>query len=373
MHLNKNFIILTFIFIYGWNKTFKILALAPNDLFKGKHICQAVIKVNPGHLSESLWCKTDLLSIWGVWAKTGASCEIVSHEERSVSAYLKYPGRPNKCHTQEKFPLLSAHLQKLAINFDHSFPLWRAGGRIIFLSTWCSRVVCSAQILFPHYPWFIDTMTPDGGDTWADGARGWDHSLWHTGHCCDCEPPNSPALCPVSPAWPRIMALIQQPDTFYKPFQFWQDNFLLIKVHYLQVDGDVVLKTSLHRGLLIFCDSFPKINLCSFPPPWWTKMLRQAGEKENCLSNVVRQRRRRGVHLNMHCNDLSLHGGRRVQFRCCFSWQLHFGLGGYNYTSNVHAEFYASDIKMIPTWLNVNCFLHWSSCDNSSQAQAELS
>lgn len=194
VHLNTNFIILTFIFIYWWNKTFKILALAPNDLFKGKHICQAVIKVNPGHLSESLWCKTDLLSIWGVWAKTGASCEIVSHEERSVSAYLKYPGRPNKCHTQEKFPLLSAHLQKLAINFDHSFPLWRAWGRIIFLSTWCSRVVCSAQILFPHYPWCIDTVTPDGGDTWADGARGWDHSLWHTGHCCDCEPP-TPRHC----------------------------------------------------------------------------------------------------------------------------------------------------------------------------------
>ena len=40
--------------------------------------------------------------------------------------------------------------------------------------------------------------------------------------------------------------------------------------------------------------------------------------KENCLSYVVR-RRRRGVHLNMHCSDLSLHGGRRVQFRCCFS------------------------------------------------------
>ena len=138
MHLNKNFIILTFIFIYEWNKTFKILALAPNDLFKGKHICQAVIKVNPGHLSEPLWCKMDILSFWGVWAKTGASCEIVSHE-LSVSAYLKYPGRPNKCHTQEKFPLLSAHLQKLAINFDHSFPLWRAGGRIIFLrSTWCA-------------------------------------------------------------------------------------------------------------------------------------------------------------------------------------------------------------------------------------------
>ena len=33
----------------------------------------------------------------------------------------------------------------------------------------------------------------------------------------------------------------------------------------------------------------------------------EAGEKENCLSNVVRGRR--GVHLNMHCNDLSLQGG----------------------------------------------------------------
>ena len=214
MHLNKNFIILTFIFIYEWNKTFKILALAPNDLFKGKHICQAVIKVNPGHLSEPLWCKMDILSFWGVWAKTGASCEIVSHE-LSVSAYLKYPGRPNKCHTQEKFPLLSAHLQKLAINFDHSFPLWRAGARIIFLSTWCSRVVCSAaaQILFLHYPWFIDTITPDSGDTWADG---------HGDEAIHCDTRaivvmvslTTPRHCPMSPAWPRIMALIQQPDTF---------------------------------------------------------------------------------------------------------------------------------------------------------------
>ena len=228
--------------------------------------------------------------------------------------------------------------------------------------------MCSAaaQILFLHYPWFIDTITPDSGDTWVDGARGWGHSLWHSGHCCDGEPHNSPALSDVTCLASHYGANTTTGHVL-KPFQFWQDNFLLIKVHYLQVDGEVVLKTSLHRGLLIFCDSFPKINLCSFPPPWWTKMLRQGRRKTVWAMGWGGGG---GVHLNMHCNDLSLHGGRRVQFRCCFSWQLHFGLGGYNYTSNVHAEFYASDIKMIPTWLNVNCFLHWSSCDNSSQAQA---
>ena len=53
VHLNK-FYYSTFIFLYGWNKTFKILALVQNDLFKGKHICRAVIKVSPGHLSEPL-------------------------------------------------------------------------------------------------------------------------------------------------------------------------------------------------------------------------------------------------------------------------------------------------------------------------------
>ena len=155
-----------------------------------------------------------------------------------------------------------------------------AGGRIIFLSTWCSRVVCSAadQILFLHYPWFIDTITPDSGDTWVDGARGWGHSLWHSGHCCDGEPHNSPALSDVTCLASHYGANTTTGHVL-KPFQFWQDNFLLIKVHYLQVDGEVVLKTSLHRWLLIFCDSFPKINLCSFPPPWWTKMLRQGRRK----------------------------------------------------------------------------------------------
>ena len=163
MHLNKNFIISTFILIYGWNKTFKILALAPNELFKGKHICRAVIKVSRSHFSEPPLGSINVYILWDLRSleqKLGPAARLCL----SVSAYLKYPGRPNKCHTQEKFPLLSAHLQKLAINFDHSFPLWRAGARIIPLpgvqecavfSVWCgcSSIIPSLSLIY----WYNDT------------------------------------------------------------------------------------------------------------------------------------------------------------------------------------------------------------------------
>ena len=59
----------------------------------------------------------------------------------------------------------------------------------------------------------------------------------------------------------------------------------------------------------------------------------------------------------MHCNDLSLHGGEgSVQMLLLLT--VAFWVRRLQFTSNAHAEFYASDIKMIPTWLNVNCFLH---------------
>ena len=143
----------------------------------------------------------------------------------SVSAYLKYPGRPNKCHTQEKFPLLSAHLQKLAINFDHSFPLWRAGARIIPLP---GARECVVFRLLKYYSiifsWFIDTMTPDSGDTWGD----------ETIHCRTraivvTMSLTTPQHCPMSPAWPHVMPLIQQQDTFKNPFNSDRTIFSWLK------------------------------------------------------------------------------------------------------------------------------------------------
>ena len=80
---------LTFIFLYGWNKTFKILALVPNDLFKGKHICRAVIKVSPGHLSEPLGCKMDIFYLrslsknWGQLLSE-ARCVCISEVSRAA-------------------------------------------------------------------------------------------------------------------------------------------------------------------------------------------------------------------------------------------------------------------------------------------------
>ena len=79
----------TFIFLYGWNKTFKILALVPNDLFKGKHICRAVIKVSPGHLSEPLGCKMDILYLrslsknWGQLLSV-SQCVCISEVSRAA-------------------------------------------------------------------------------------------------------------------------------------------------------------------------------------------------------------------------------------------------------------------------------------------------
>ena len=95
---------------------------------------------------------------------------------------------------------------------------------LVFKSVQCSVCDAAAQVLFHHYPWFIDTMTPDSGDTLGD----------ETIHCRTraivvTMSLTTPQHCPMSPAWPHVMPLIQQPDTFKNPFNSDRTIFSWLK------------------------------------------------------------------------------------------------------------------------------------------------
>ena len=129
---------LTFIFLYGWNKTFKILALVPNDLFKGKHICRAVIKVSPGHLSEPLGCKMDIFYLRSLEQKLGPAAEC-----GSVCLHIwSIPGGQTNVTLKRNshyFRLICKNWPLTLITASHCGGL---GPGLFLSSTWCSRA-CS--------------------------------------------------------------------------------------------------------------------------------------------------------------------------------------------------------------------------------------